>query len=397
MPDSFGARLREQREARHVALAAIADRTKIKLSLLEALEADDVSHWPAGIFRRAYIRSYADAIGLRPDDVVREFNQRFPDPAEPVPTPAEAASATAAATAGSATRLRELMGAAFGSFSRRRLETERPRTVAATEMPAGAVPSDRAGGVIGTPSMAPANDASAVSSDTTAAAVSDAPADRVNAIPPGTANDALTEPANDAVSIVAHESSPNDASAATAASVAAPAIPDRADNHAAPMPAAPGVEPDLSFMAGLCTTLGRLEHAIDIGPLLEDVALLVDAVGLIVWQWDPDIAALRPVLAYGYADAVLAHLPDVRLESCNATAAAFRTGQICGVYGGYGASDALVVPLIVAAGCAGVLAIELPSGGSRWPSTRAVATIVAAQLARLIAGAPQIASLRRLA
>src|SRR5262249_45816170 len=103
MPDSFGARLREQREARHVALAAIADRTKIKLSLLEALEADDVSHWPAGIFRRAYIRSYADAIGLRPDDVVREFNQRFPDPAEPVPTPAEAASATAAATAGSAT------------------------------------------------------------------------------------------------------------------------------------------------------------------------------------------------------------------------------------------------------------------------------------------------------
>jgi cytoskeleton protein RodZ len=71
MPESLGARLRQQREDRKIALATIAEQTKIKLSLLEALERDDVSHWPAGIFRRAFIRAYAHAIGLDPDVVIR--------------------------------------------------------------------------------------------------------------------------------------------------------------------------------------------------------------------------------------------------------------------------------------------------------------------------------------
>ena len=64
MPESFGARLRQQREARQIDLFAISEQTKIKLALLEALEKDDVSHWPSGIFRRAYIRAYAQFIGL---------------------------------------------------------------------------------------------------------------------------------------------------------------------------------------------------------------------------------------------------------------------------------------------------------------------------------------------
>src|SRR5687767_246058 len=52
MTDSFGARLRQRREQQDIALLTIAEQTKIKLSLLEALERDDVSQWPAGIFRR---------------------------------------------------------------------------------------------------------------------------------------------------------------------------------------------------------------------------------------------------------------------------------------------------------------------------------------------------------
>ena len=63
LPESFGARLRQRRERQHIALSTIAEQTKIKLSLLEALERDDVSHWPSGIFRRAFIRAYAHAIG----------------------------------------------------------------------------------------------------------------------------------------------------------------------------------------------------------------------------------------------------------------------------------------------------------------------------------------------
>jgi len=77
---TFGPRLRQERERRHISLTSIAENTKISRSLLEALERDDVSRWPTGIFRRSFVRSYAQAIGLDPDEVAREFAERFPDP-----------------------------------------------------------------------------------------------------------------------------------------------------------------------------------------------------------------------------------------------------------------------------------------------------------------------------
>src|SRR6187397_3177339 len=59
MDSTFGTKLRLQREEQQIPLAAIAEQTKIKLSLLEGLERDDVSRWPTGIFRRSYFRAYA--------------------------------------------------------------------------------------------------------------------------------------------------------------------------------------------------------------------------------------------------------------------------------------------------------------------------------------------------
>ena len=90
---AFGPRLRQERERRHISLKSIAENTKISRSLLEALERDDVSRWPAGIFRRSFVRSYAKAIGLDAEDIVREFNERFPDPTEP-PAPVRDAAQT---------------------------------------------------------------------------------------------------------------------------------------------------------------------------------------------------------------------------------------------------------------------------------------------------------------
>ena len=86
MDPSLGARLRAHREQQQVALSAISGDTKIKLSILEGLERDDVSQWPAGLFRRAYVRAYARAIGLDPEPLVREFLEVHP---EPVATPVE--------------------------------------------------------------------------------------------------------------------------------------------------------------------------------------------------------------------------------------------------------------------------------------------------------------------
>jgi transcriptional regulator with XRE-family HTH domain len=81
--ESFGLRLRRERERRQIALGSIAENTKIKVSLFEELERDDVSRWPSGVFRRAFIRAYADAVGLDADATAREFLARFPDPNDP--------------------------------------------------------------------------------------------------------------------------------------------------------------------------------------------------------------------------------------------------------------------------------------------------------------------------
>ena len=120
--ESFGARLRRQREQQNIALVTIAEQTKIKVSLLEALERDDVSRWPVGIFRRAYIRAYAHAIGLSPDQIVREFLESYPDPdhqAEPVEAIAAAHGITQGAS-GAPTRLHLLVDSALTSLSRLR-------------------------------------------------------------------------------------------------------------------------------------------------------------------------------------------------------------------------------------------------------------------------------------
>jgi transcriptional regulator with XRE-family HTH domain len=82
MMSEFGSRLRRERERRKISLESISANTKVSISLFEALERDDVSRWPCGIFRRSFVRSYAEAIGLDGDEIVREFLERFPDPAD---------------------------------------------------------------------------------------------------------------------------------------------------------------------------------------------------------------------------------------------------------------------------------------------------------------------------
>ncbi len=77
--DDLGAWLRRERERAGVTLETIATRTKVARTLLEALERNDVSRWPAGIFRRAFVRGYANQVGLEPDYVVALFLRAYPD------------------------------------------------------------------------------------------------------------------------------------------------------------------------------------------------------------------------------------------------------------------------------------------------------------------------------
>ena len=342
MHESFGARLRRRREEQGIDLIAIADQTKIKRSLLEALERDDVSAWPAGIFRRAYIRAYGHAIGLDPDLVVREFLEAHPDPAAVVTT--EALASAVDARGGAPTRLRTMVGSALESLAwlRRPPVADEPAV--------------------------PATLGAAMRMTTTHGEL----AQQV----PDPAGPVIAEPASASIASGVEEEP----------TVAAepPPIDATASAPPAPEPAAPPAGPDFLVVAQLCVALGRADHADDVAPLLADVTRALDAAGLIVWIWDAAAASLGPAMSHGYSARVLAQIPSLPRDADNATAAAFRTGESCVIDGGAHASGAVVVPLLTADGPAGALAVELQQGREHLPSVLAAATMFAAVLAQKI-------------
>jgi transcriptional regulator with XRE-family HTH domain len=324
MPETFGARLRRRREEQNVALSTIAEQTKIKLTLLAGLERDDVSHWPSGIFRRAFVRAYAHAIGLDPDVVVRDFLEVHPDPVEQAALDAQAAADAGRNHDGPQTRLRHIVGSALGSLRLRRAAAGDEQAFVVTA-PVEAKP------VVGT---APVVDTTPI--------VEAMPVVQATPVVPATPTAEAKE--------VAHP------------------------------------DPDFVAVAHLCTELGRVETASDMQPLLPEAARVLNATGLIVWMWDGLAAALRPALAYGYSDRVLAQLPAVSRNANNATAAAFRSAKLCAINGSDHGPGALAIPLLTPAGCAGVLALELERGHTQSEPVRAAATILAAVLAQLVGG-----------
>jgi len=166
--------------------------------------------------------------------------------------------------------------------------------------------------------------------------------------------------------------------------VTAPPPPEPALPAAAQTTVPPPPEPNLLAAAYLCTELGCICEIHEAAPLLEGAATILDAVGLIVWVWNPKRSELMPVLTHGYPDHVLAQLPRVRRDADNATAAAFRSAQTCTVNGSSLASGAVVVPLMTPTGCVGALAVELRPGSEQKESVLALATIFPAQLATLV-------------
>jgi cytoskeleton protein RodZ len=70
---SFGSWLRRQREAREISLREIAERTKISLRYLQAMEEDRFESLPAPVFAKGFLREYARYVGLSPDDVVNHY------------------------------------------------------------------------------------------------------------------------------------------------------------------------------------------------------------------------------------------------------------------------------------------------------------------------------------
>jgi transcriptional regulator with XRE-family HTH domain len=76
--ETFGPRLRAERERRGISLETIAAVTNVSAELWDGLERNDFSRWPSGIFARAFVRDYARAVGLDADEVIDEFCRLFP-------------------------------------------------------------------------------------------------------------------------------------------------------------------------------------------------------------------------------------------------------------------------------------------------------------------------------
>ena len=374
MPETFGARMREQRERQQVTLSTIAEQTKIKVSLLEALERDDVSHWPSGIFRRAFIRTYAHAIGLEPDVIVREFLELYPDPAEALPDPWAGASDDGRATDGAQKRLKYLVASAIGSVSRLRARSnhtlEAPlQTNAPTLHPI----VDR---VV---------DCDPVPVETQVIVAEDPTAKAISPIADDDPTVRMTLP-------VAEVETPVEPAAPVHIDSSSTVHPESVVAAEVSVHSPESFDPDLMAVAHLCTELGRIQTTTDVPPLLHEMTRILDGVGVILWMWDPIANELRPALTHGYSDRVVAQLPRVERDTNNATAAAFRAERTCVVKGDDVDNGALAVPLMGPGGCFGVLAIELAERRVEKESVRAHAMIFAAQLATLIGSTQPVES-----
>jgi cytoskeleton protein RodZ len=77
-PGDIGSKLRCAREGRGLSLGQISRATKIPLSTLQALERNELSRLPGGIFGRGFVRSYAHEVGIDPEETVQVFLAQSP-------------------------------------------------------------------------------------------------------------------------------------------------------------------------------------------------------------------------------------------------------------------------------------------------------------------------------
>ncbi|MFS0561141.1 RodZ domain-containing protein [Terribacillus sp. 179-K 1B1 HS] len=72
----IGAKLREARESKGMTLEDVQQRTKIQKRYLKAIEENNHSVMPGEFYTRAFIKEYAQTVGLDPDEVLEPKTQQ---------------------------------------------------------------------------------------------------------------------------------------------------------------------------------------------------------------------------------------------------------------------------------------------------------------------------------
>jgi cytoskeletal protein RodZ len=70
---AFGEKLRKQREQRGIALEAISSTTKISTRMLRALEEENFSQLPGGVFNKGFVRAYARHVGIDEEEAIADY------------------------------------------------------------------------------------------------------------------------------------------------------------------------------------------------------------------------------------------------------------------------------------------------------------------------------------
>src|SRR5262249_49091005 len=74
--DSLGQELRRKREEHHISLREISEQTRIGLRFLHAIEADDYTGIPGGIYARSFIRAYAKCVGMDEEEAIGFYRKQ---------------------------------------------------------------------------------------------------------------------------------------------------------------------------------------------------------------------------------------------------------------------------------------------------------------------------------
>lgn len=77
--EEVGELLRKAREDQQLSISEIAEKTNIKSEYLHAIETGDESVFPAEVYLRGFLRSYAKSLGVSPDQIIDRYDQNSMD------------------------------------------------------------------------------------------------------------------------------------------------------------------------------------------------------------------------------------------------------------------------------------------------------------------------------
>lgn len=88
MSETLGEKLRKARENRGISISQVSEQTRIASHFLLAIEENDFSVLPGGIFNKGFVRSYAKCVGVNEQEALADYNALMAS-FEPVKDPDE--------------------------------------------------------------------------------------------------------------------------------------------------------------------------------------------------------------------------------------------------------------------------------------------------------------------